>query len=170
MILDRFSKMQTFILDVDGVLTNGTVQATHKKKFLRTFSIKDGFALQFAVKQGFRIIIISGGSSKGVVARLEGLGIKEVFTAVADKRKKLKKLEQEGLDLDTCVYIGDDYPDISVMEMCGLKVCPADAVWTLREKVDYITKKNGGEGAVREVLEIVLKLQDKWESQEHSVW
>ncbi|MEY2924967.1 MAG: hypothetical protein RLZZ337_1515 [Bacteroidota bacterium] len=171
MILDKFAQIDTFLLDVDGVLTNGSVIATDGGEMRRSFNIKDGFALQFAVKQGYNVIIISGGNAEGVRSRLKNLGIKHVFTGVANKRDFLLKLSEDmSLDLDNCLYMGDDYPDISVMNLCGLKVCPNDAVWEIKENSDWITQSNGGEGAVREIIERTLLMQDKWESSDHSVW
>lgn len=171
MILDRFSEVETFIFDVDGVLTNGSVIATDAGEMQRTFNIKDGFALQFAVKAGYTIIIISGGDSEGVRTRLKALGIQQVHTAVADKRALLTKLEKEnGINLATSLYMGDDLPDVSVMNMCGLKTCPKDAVWEIQDQCDWVSQEGGGQGAVREIIEKVLTLQDKWESSEHSVW
>ncbi|MBT8326262.1 MAG: HAD-IIIA family hydrolase, partial [Bacteroidia bacterium] len=135
MILDRFSEVETFIFDVDGVLTDGSVMATDDGEMHRTFNIKDGFALQFAVKAGYTIIIISGGNSEGVRTRLKSLGIVHVHTAIADKRALLSKLELEsGVDLSKSLYMGDDYPDISVMNMCGIKTCPNDAAWEIQDK------------------------------------
>jgi 3-deoxy-D-manno-octulosonate 8-phosphate phosphatase (KDO 8-P phosphatase) len=171
MILDRFSSIDTFILDVDGVLTSGTVIASSDGEMRRDFNIKDGFALQYAVKQGYHLIIISGGDNEGVRKRLRNLGITEVHTAVADKRKLLKELETKlQINLKNTLYMGDDFPDLSVMRMCGIKVCPSDAAWEVQEEVDIVTKALGGKGAVREILEKVLISQDKWESTEHSVW
>jgi len=171
MVLDKFSRIDTFILDVDGVLTSGTVIASNDGEMRRDFNIKDGFALQYVVKQGYNVIIISGGDSEGVRKRLKGLGITEVHTAVNDKRKLLTELEAKlQINLENALYMGDDYPDLSVMRMCGIKACPADAAWTVQEEVDIVTKAPGGKGAVREIMEKVLTSQDKWESREHSVW
>ena len=171
MVLDKFSRIDTFILDVDGVLTSGTVIASNDGEMRRDFNIKDGFALQYVVLTTDNVIIISGGDSEGVRKRLKGLGIKEVHTAVNDKRKLLKELEAKlKINLENALYMGDDYPDLSVMRMCGIKACPADAVWTVQEEVDIVTKASGGKGAVREIMEKVLTSQDKWESREHSVW
>jgi 3-deoxy-D-manno-octulosonate 8-phosphate phosphatase (KDO 8-P phosphatase) len=171
MILDKLASIKTFILDVDGVLTPGSVQASDNGEMRRTFDIKDGFALQYAVKQGFTIIIISGGTSEGVKNRLLTLGIQEVHTGVADKRGLLSELANRlSLDLDHALYIGDDYPDLSVMRLCGVKVAPADAIWEVQEEADLVTKAKGGQGAVREILQKALTLQDRWESSEHSVW
>ena len=171
MILEKLEFVDTFILDVDGVLTTGTVISTNEGEMRRDFNIKDGFALQYVVKQGYNVIIISGGDNEGVRKRLKGLGIKEVHTAVSDKRKLLKELEARlNIDLENALYMGDDYPDLSVMRMCGVKVAPGDAAWQVQEEADIVTKRFGGKGAVREVMEKVLVMQDKWESSEHSVW
>jgi 3-deoxy-D-manno-octulosonate 8-phosphate phosphatase (KDO 8-P phosphatase) len=171
MILDKLAAINTFILDVDGVLTPGSVLATDSGEMQRTFNIKDGFALQYVVKKGYTVIIISGGSSDGVRDRLKNLGIKEVHTAVPDKRFFLSELQKRlNLDLELTLYMGDDYPDLSVMRMCGVKVAPADAAWEVQEAADLVTKAAGGQGAAREILQKVLTLQDTWESSEHSVW
>ena len=171
MILDRFRNINTFILDVDGVLTRGSVLATDDNSMLREFNIKDGFALQFAVKQGYQIIIISGGNSPGVKSRLLNLGIEEVHTAIPNKVKFLKELaELKSLDLQKAVYMGDDFPDISVSELCGINTCPADAIWQIKEISSWISDKKGGEGAVRQLIEMTLTLQGNWESSSNSVW
>ncbi|NBV56568.1 MAG: HAD-IIIA family hydrolase [Bacteroidetes bacterium] len=171
MIYDTFKTINTFIFDVDGVLTSGKVLAQDDGSLTRDFNIKDGFAIQFAVKQNYRLIIISGGSSHGVKNRLHGLGIEEVYTGVSDKKELFEKLiKKHNLDLTKTLYMGDDFPDISSMRMCGVKTCPADAAWQVQQEADVITKAKGGQGAAREVIEQVLTLQDKWESTEHSVW
>ena len=171
MIYDTFKTINTFIFDVDGVLTSGKVLAQDDGSLTRDFNIKDGFAIQFAVKQNYRLIIISGGSSDGVKNRLHGLGIEEVYTGVSDKKELFEKLiKKHNLDLTKTLYMGDDFPDISSMRMCGVKTCPADAAWQVQQEADVITKAKGGQGAAREVIEQVLTLQDKWESTEHSVW
>lgn len=171
MIYDTFKTINTFIFDVDGVLTSGKVLAQDDGSLTRDFNIKDGFAIQFAVKQNYRLIIISGGSSLGVKNRLHGLGIEEVYTGVSDKKELFEKLiKKHNLDLTKTLYMGDDFPDISSMRMCGVKTCPADAAWQVQQEADVITKAKGGQGAAREVIEQVLTLQDKWESTEHSVW
>ncbi|PCJ67570.1 MAG: 3-deoxy-D-manno-octulosonate 8-phosphate phosphatase [Bacteroidetes bacterium] len=171
MILDRLSSIDTFILDVDGVLTTGAVIATNTGEMRRDFNIKDGFALQYAVKKGYKIIIISGGDNEGVRKRLKRLGITEVHTGVSDKRALLRELESKlKINLANALYVGDDCPDLSVMRMCGIKVTPNDGVWQVQEEADIVTRATGGKGAVREIIEKTLTLQGKWESSEHSVW
>jgi len=171
MIFDSFKTIDTFIFDVDGVLTSGKVLAQDDGVLTRDFNIKDGFAIQFAVKLNYRLIIISGGSSEGVRNRLKTLGIQEVHTGVSDKKLLFEELiKKHNLDLSKTLYMGDDFPDISSMRMCGVKICPADAAWQVQQEADIITKANGGRGAAREIIEKVLTIQDKWESAEHSVW
>ena len=171
MIYDSFTTIDTFIFDVDGVLTTGKVLAQDDGALTRDFNIKDGFAIQFAVKQNYRLIIISGGSSEWVKSRLKTLGITEVHTGVSDKKILFEELiKKHNLDLSKTLYMGDDFPDISSMRMCGVKTCPADAAWQVQLEADIITKANGGQGAAREIIEKVLTLQGRWESTEHSVW
>ena len=171
MIYDTFKTINTFIFDVDGVLTTGKVLAQDDGSLIRDFNIKDGFAIQFAVKQNYRLIVISGGSSEGVINRLQRLGIQEVYTGVFDKRVLFEKLiKKHDLKLNNTLYMGDDFPDISSMRMCGVKTCPADAAWQVQQEADVITKAKGGYGAAREIIEKVLTLQDKWENSDHSVW
>ena len=171
MILDQLTTISAFIFDVDGVFTTGTVIATDDGEMNRDFNIKDGYAINRAVNQGYPIIIISGGNSEGVRKRLKGLGVKHVYTAISDKQAHLKKIEKElNLDLSTTLYMGDDMPDIPVMQMCGVKVAPADAAWQVKESADLVTKTKGGKGAVREILEKVMVLQEKWAGVDQYVW
>lgn len=171
MYLDDLNTIRHLILDVDGVLSDGSVLATDQREMWRTFNIKDGYALQFAVKQGVDILIISGGQSEGVRNRLSKLGIEHIYTGVSDKVAKFDELIEEGvIDAEHCLYMGDDHPDLSVMSRCKVRVCPADAVWEIKEVSNWITKEKGGHGAVREVIETMLKLRDQWSDGNGAVW
>ncbi len=171
MIFDKFKNIRTFIFDVDGVFTTGTVIATDDGGMNRDFNIKDGYAINHAVTNGYQIIIISGGNSEGVRKRLSKLGVQHVYTAVSDKKKKLLSIADEfQLDLNNAVYMGDDMPDIPVMEMCGISVSPADAAWEVQEVADIVTKQLGGKGAIREVIQKVLISQDSWANDTAYVW
>lgn len=171
MILDKFRDVKTFIFDVDGVFTSGTVIATDGGEMNRDFNIKDGYAINRAVTCGYNIIIISGGDSAGVRNRLKRLGVKEVHTAIRDKKSHLAELKKRlELDLDNTIYMGDDLPDIPVMEMCGIKVAPSDAAWKVQQTADIVTKAAGGRGAIREVVEKVMTSQETWESEGQYVW
>ncbi|MBO6879696.1 HAD-IIIA family hydrolase [Winogradskyella sp.] len=153
----------TLIFDVDGVLTDGTINVTTNGEMLRTMSIKDGFALKTAVDAGFNICIISGGSNEGVRKRLEGLGIKDIFLGAHNKIDQLNEYtSKNNIDKTNVLYMGDDIPDFPVMKLVGLPCCPQDAAPEIKAISKYVSHKNGGKGAVRDVIEQVLKVQNKW--------
>jgi 3-deoxy-D-manno-octulosonate 8-phosphate phosphatase (KDO 8-P phosphatase) len=163
-ILDRFKKITTFVFDVDGVLTDGALLVFPEGQFIRRMHIRDGYALQLAVKKGYRVAIISGSHGDPVVTRLHKLGVQEVYMQVTDKEKKLEEYRQQhGLQWDEILYMGDDIPDYPVMQRVGMACCPADAVTEIRESSKYISPVAGGQGCVRDVIEKVLKLNDHWE-------
>ncbi|EGV43846.1 HAD-IIIA family hydrolase [Bizionia argentinensis JUB59] len=154
----------TFIFDVDGVLTDGSVTVLTSGEMLRRMNIKDGYALKTAVDKGYNVCIISGGSNEGVRSRLQGLGIKDIFLKSHNKIEQLNVyLTQKSIKLENVLYMGDDIPDYPVMKMVGLPCCPQDAAPEIKVISQYISHKNGGEGAVRDVIEQVLKVQDNWQ-------
>ena len=160
---EYLADITTFIFDVDGVLTDGTITVTTDGEMLRTMNIKDGFALKTAIDAGFNLCIISGGSNEGVRKRLAGLGIKDIFLGAHNKIEQLDSyLEQHNISKSQVLYMGDDIPDYPVMKLVGLPCCPQDAVPEIKAISKYISHKNGGKGAVRDVIEQVLKVQDKW--------
>src|SRR5258705_14007133 len=162
-ILELFTKVTTFIFDVDGVLTDGTVLVMEDGLQARRMNIKDGFALQMAEKNGYRVLVISGGNSPQVTHRLEKLGISNVHMTVLDKKKfLLDYMSENKLKADEVLYMGDDLPDLPAMSIVGLPCCPADAVSEVKEAVQYISPLNGGNACVRDVIEKVLKLNDNW--------
>lgn len=149
---------------MDGVLTDGSLFIQEDGKMLRSMNVKDGFALQWAIKQGYEVLIISGGISIGSQIRLQNLGIKGVFIDVGNKKELLEKLSKEkNWDHETLLYMGDDLPDIGVLQLCGLKTCPKDAVAEVKKIADYISPYPGGKGCVRDVIEKVMKLHGKWQ-------
>jgi 3-deoxy-D-manno-octulosonate 8-phosphate phosphatase (KDO 8-P phosphatase) len=163
-VLKQFKQIRTFVLDVDGVLTDGTIQVFDSGEQVRTMNIKDGYALQLAVKKGYRVVIISGGGAEGVRSRLEKLGISDVFLKVENKKEKLLQYVREhGLLENEILYMGDDIPDYAVMKQVGLGCAPADAVPEIKHIAAYISAYTGGRGCVRDVIEKVLKLNDHWE-------
>lgn len=163
MVIKKFSAIKAVVLDVDGVLTDGKLLVTETGEQLRTFFVKDGYAMQLAIKMGLQIWVISGGTSNGVQKRLLGLGITEIHLGVKNKMQVLSQLlEKYQLNLHDLMYVGDDMPDYEVMQVVGLAVCPNDAVEDIKTISHYMSPKNGGEGVVRDVLEKVLKLQGKW--------
>ncbi|PSL46814.1 3-deoxy-D-manno-octulosonate 8-phosphate phosphatase (KDO 8-P phosphatase) [Chitinophaga niastensis] len=162
-VLALFKPITTFILDVDGVLTDGTLQLLPGGEMSRRMNIKDGYALQLAVKKGYRVVIISGGKSESVVSRLQGLGIRDIFTGIHDKQEKLQDyVFEHDLRWDEILYMGDDIPDYAAMQLVALPVCPADAAAEIKSISRYISPLPGGHGCVREVMEKVLKLNGHW--------
>jgi 3-deoxy-D-manno-octulosonate 8-phosphate phosphatase (KDO 8-P phosphatase) len=162
-VLELFKKITTFVFDVDGVLTDGTVLVLDNGLQARRMHIKDGFALQMAALNNYRILVISGGNSPQVIQRLEKLGIRDVHMSVLDKKVFLDEyMQKNSLKTEQVLYMGDDLPDLPPMSIAGLACCPADAVNEVREAVQYISPFNGGVGCVREVIEKVLKLNDHW--------
>lgn len=163
MFLQKLKEITTFIFDVDGVLTNGDILASDSGEFLRTFNIKDGYALQLAVKKGYHVCIISGGKGLSMQKRFEGLGITAIFLGVSDKVQVLHHyLEKRQLSLAEVTYMGDDIPDLKVMKLVGLPTCPADAVSEIKAISQYISPYTGGKTAVRDLIEKVMRVQGKW--------
>lgn len=163
-ILELFKKITTFIFDVDGVLTDGTVLVLDDGLQARRMNIKDGFALQMAEKNGYGVLVISGGNSPQVAQRLEKLGITNVHMSVLDKKAfVLNYISENNLTKGEVLYMGDDLPDIPAMSAVGLPCCPADAANEVKEMAQYISPVNGGNACVRDVIEKVLKVNGRWQ-------
>ena len=161
--LEQFKEVETFIFDVDGVLTDSKVLVTEEGHLLRSMSIKDGFALKTAVRQGYNVAIITGGKSEGVRLRLEGLGINDVYTGISDKIEAYENyIEKYDLDERKILYMGDDLPDLPVMRRVWVPTCPTDAQPELFEVATYISPLQGGAGCARDVIEKVLRLNGDW--------
>lgn len=157
------SNIKTFIFDVDGVMTDGIVVLASNGDMLRTMNVKDGYALQLAVKKGYRIIIITGGNSEAVRKRFQGLGIEEVYMAIGNKLEVFHQIVKEDqLELNSILYMGDDIPDYQIMTEVGVAACPADAAEEIKRISHYISPKPGGRGCVRDILEQVMKVQELW--------
>lgn len=153
----------TFVLDVDGVLTDSSVHITETGELLRIMNIRDGFAMKAAIESGYKLCIISGGSNEGVRIRLNKLGITDIFLGSPDKVQTLNDyLTKNNIKTEEVLYMGDDIPDYHVMKSIGLPACPQDASPEIKKISKYISHKNGGKGAVREVIEQVMKVQGKW--------
>ena len=163
-ILELFKPIKTFIFDVDGVLTNGTLLILSDGQMARQMNIRDGYAIQLAIKKGYRVVIISGGTSEAVQGRLEKLGVTEVFLKIDNKRDRLiEYVRQQNLKWDEIIFMGDDIPDYTSMQLVGLACCPADAATEIKQISKYISPKNGGDGCGRDVIEKVLKLNGHWD-------
>ncbi len=162
-LLEQFKRIKTFVFDVDGVLTDGTLIIPDDGQMVRKMNIKDGYALQLALKRGYRVVIISGGTSDAVRERLSRLGVTEVFMNAENKKEILVHyVKQNGLAWNEILFMGDDIPDYTVMQMAGLTSAPRDAAADIRSIADYISPVNGGSGCVRDVVEKVLKLNNDW--------
>ncbi|PQV50292.1 3-deoxy-D-manno-octulosonate 8-phosphate phosphatase (KDO 8-P phosphatase) [Jejuia pallidilutea] len=160
---EYLNQITTFIFDVDGVLTDGTVHITASGDMLRSMSIKDGYAIKTAIDKGYNVCIISGGSNEGVRIRLEGLGVKDIYLGAHNKIEQLDHyFSKKNITSENALYMGDDIPDFPVMKGIGLPCCPQDAVPEIKAISKYVSHKKGGKGAVRDVIEQVLKVQGKW--------
>ncbi len=162
-LLEKFKNIDTFIFDVDGVLTDNSLLVTEQGELLRTMHIRDGYAIKQAVEKGFRICIITGGKSEGVVMRLKALGVQDVYKGINDKLNTFKSyISENNIDPENILYMGDDLPDYEVMRRVGLPTCPADSVPEIIQISQYVSPMNGGKGCARDVIEKVMKLQQKW--------
>ncbi len=165
------AEINTFIFDVDGVMTNGIVSLTEDGNLLRTMNVKDGYALQLAVKKGYRIIIISGGRSEAVRQRFEGLGISEVYLGIGNKLEVFHKIvAKDNLKMKNILYMGDDIPDYQIMKEVGVATCPADAAEEIKHISHYVSPVPGGKGCARDVLEQVMKIQNSWFDEDGFHW
>lgn len=157
------SQITTFIFDVDGVLTDGTLQISTNGDLLRTMNIKDGFAMKHAMQKGLTVCVISGGYNEGVRHRLKGLGVTDIYLGCPDKVEQMEEFfDIYDIKPEEVLYMGDDMPDYYAMKKVGLPCCPQDAVAEIKEISRYISHKKGGKGCVREVIEQVMKVQGKW--------
>ena len=170
-MLDKLKDINTFIFDVDGVLTDGGVFVAESGEQTRQFNIKDGYAIQLAVKCGYNVCAISGSRSKIAHYRLNSLGVTDVFIGAHTKELNFKiYIEEKGVNPQNVMYMGDDIPDLEVMKMVGLPVCPADAAEEIKAVSAYISPLNGGKGCVRDVIEKTLKIQQKWMGEQAYSW
>ena len=155
--------IKVFIFDVDGVLTDGTLLALNSGEQARTFHIRDGYAVRHALRKGYRVAIISGREEEGVRRRLESLDVRDIYLGVDDKMKIFNSyLNTYRLEPTSIAYMGDDMPDIEVMRRCAVAACPADAAADVRAISNYTAALPGGHGAVRELIEVVMKLHGTW--------
>lgn len=168
---EDLGKVRAFVFDVDGVYSSGTILLHPNGDLMRTMNIKDGYATQYAVRKGYPIAIITGGTSESVAHRFRNLGVKDVYLGSSDKRKELHDfLEKYQLRADEILYMGDDLPDYLVMKQIGFPTCPSDAVEEIKAISVYISDKPGGDGCVRDVIEQVLRLHGKWMEEDAFHW
>jgi 3-deoxy-D-manno-octulosonate 8-phosphate phosphatase (KDO 8-P phosphatase) len=169
-VQNQLQNIKAFFMDLDGVLTDGSV-FTFQDEQVRKMNIKDSYALQWSVRQQYIIAVISGGFSESAKTRLESLGIEELHFKISDKSVTYKALKEKyRLSDEEILYIGDDLPDYPVMRMAGVAVAPSDASADILGIADYVTRAKGGEGAVREIIEQVMKLQGRWYDPGLTIW
>lgn len=160
----QFSNISTFIFDVDGVFTDNRLLVTEQGELLRTMNARDGYAVKKVIELGYTVIIITGGTSQGVKTRLAGLGIKDIYLGISNKKEVLTKhLQTNSINPKTCIYMGDDIIDIACIEYAGIGVCPSDAAEEVKKKSNYICLNKGGDACVREIIELVLKSKEEWQ-------
>jgi 3-deoxy-D-manno-octulosonate 8-phosphate phosphatase (KDO 8-P phosphatase) len=160
----KLTCIKTLLFDVDGVLTNGQVFLMENGEFVRNMNSKDGYALQLAVKKGYRVAIITGGNSQVVKKALHALGIADVFLSQHDKLQCYKDyINEHNLNEEEILYMGDDLPDYEVMHRVGIASCPNNSAHEIKEISIYISNRNGGEGCARDIIEQVMRSQGKWE-------
>lgn len=158
------NKITTLIFDIDGVLTNNTVFVNEHGELLRNLHSKDGYAIQLALRKGYRLVIISGGNNEPIKKVLERAGVKHVFIKAHDKLQCYKDLINEhSLKDEEILYMGDDLPDWEVMKRVGVATCPNDAATEIKDICIYISNKKGGEGCVRDIIEQTMRAQGTWE-------
>jgi len=156
-------KVKAFVFDVDGVFSNANIYLHPSGDMMRTMNTKDGFAVQYAVKQGFPVAIITGGYSESVYKRFRELGVTDIYIKSQRKYDDFQDfIYKYDIAPEVVLYMGDDLPDFEVMRTVGVPTCPADAVQEIKAISKYISDKEGGNGCVRDVIEQVLRAHEKW--------
>lgn len=164
-------KVKAFIFDIDGVLSLQTISLNSFGVPNRTVNLRDGYALQLAVKKGYNVGIISGSNSKEYQKRLKLLGIKDIYLNSRTKLEHYNNFKKKNRLTDSEVlFMGDDIPDFEVMKIAGVPVCPSDADSEIKQVATYISDKKGGEGCVRDVIEQVLRLHNDWMDSDAFSW
>lgn len=168
---EKLQPIKAFVFDFDGVMTDGSVWVYADRETVRAGNIKDGFAVQYAVKKGYTVAVISGATSASIDNRMQMLGVTQCYTGCGNKIETYEQfLKKNGLTDSQVLYMGDDLPDYPLLQRAGVSACPADAAVEVRDMVDYISLYDGGHGCVRDVIEQVLRLHGQWFHQDAVVW
>ena len=168
---EKLHPIRAFVFDFDGVMTDGSVWTYADRETVRAGNIKDGYAIQYAVKQGYRIALISGATSLSINNRMEALGVTDIFTGCGSKIQTFNNfLRTYKLKPEEVVCMGDDIPDYEIMRHAGVAACPADAAVEIQNISDYISPFSGGHGCVRDIIEQVMRLHNKWFQQNALEW
>ncbi|MCR4965423.1 MAG: HAD hydrolase family protein [Bacteroidales bacterium] len=170
-LTDKLQKINTFIFDFDGVLSDGKVYTMADGEQVRATNVKDGYALHYALNKGYNIAVISGGYAESMRHRFKAFHGMEIFLQVGDKIERFNQyLADHNLTAEQVLVMGDDIPDYPMLKLAGIKCCPQDASEEIKNIVDYISPRNGGNGAVRDVIEQVMKAQGKWMNEDAFIW
>lgn len=160
---EDIARVEAFVFDVDGVMTDGGIIPTPDGDFIRRYYAKDGYAMACAIREGYKVCIISGGRGAMLENRLKMLGVTRMYLDCMDKVAAIEEfLVDYNLDRENVIYMGDDIPDLECMRVVGIPVCPADAAMEVVEASRYVSEYDGGRGAVRDIVEQVLRVQGKW--------
>lgn len=161
---EKIAKIKAFAFDCDGVLTDGTITINERDEAIRSFNVKDGYAMVRAIKKNYPLAIISGGNGECLRRRFEMLKIKDIYLASPDKMVDLEEFrEKYNLSFDEIMFIGDDIPDMEVMAACGVSVAPSDAAMEVKAMATHVSEYAGGRGCVRDAVSQVLKARGDWE-------
>ena len=157
------ARVEAIVLDVDGVMTDGGIIPTPDGDFIRRYNAKDGYAIAAAIREGLKICIISGGRGRMLENRLQMLGVTRYYLNCMDKVTAIREFAADhNIDLENVVYMGDDIPDLECMRLVGIPVCPSDAAMEVVEASRYVSEFNGGHGAVRDIIEQVMRAKGVW--------
>ena len=168
---EKLKHITTFIFDFDGVLSDGKIWVLLDGEQMRATNVKDGYAMQYALRKGYRVSIISGGIGESMRLRYQTFKGIEIFLKVSDKVAVFQEyIKNNNLTPEEVLYMGDDIPDYDLMKICGLKCCPADACTQIKEIAEYISFANGGAGCVRDVIEQTLRAQNRWMEEDACIW
>lgn len=168
---EKLKFVNTFIFDFDGVLSDGKIYVMRDGEQVRATCVKDGYALQYALKKGYNVAVISGGFAESMHLRYKDFPGLEMFLHISDKVKKFEEYVQlHDIKPETVLVMGDDIPDYKMMQLCGVKCCPADAAIEIKNIADYISFLPAGNGCVRDVIEQTLRLQGKWFDNDAHQW
>ena len=159
----KLKDIKAFVFDVDGVFTDGSVYLMPDNSMCRVMNVLDGYAVVKAIKKGYKICVITGGDDPSVRNRIKYLGITDYYAKISDKFEKYEEFRQKyGLQNSEILTMGDDHPDMKIMRPSAIATCPINAVPEVKEISDYISNNPGGQGAVRDVIEQVMKVQGNW--------
>ena len=160
---EDIARVEAIVLDVDGVMTDGGIIPTPEGDFIRRYNAKDGYAIASAIREGLKVCVISGGRGRMLENRLQMLGVTRFYLNCMDKVAAIQEFANDyNIDLENVIYMGDDIPDLECMRLVGVPVCPSDAAMEVVEASRYISEFSGGHGAVRDIVEQVMRAKGVW--------